>query len=215
MPVPRTLTLVALLWCVASVLATVGTRVPIQPTTLSYTPAMRALVVMLAFGACAIYPVARVALAEGAWSARRVALDAMALGGLFTVVFWPMQLVTYWPRSTGLVVWALVMAWTVAACGIVALALRARKPSSRAAISLACPALLGLGALLDAVGVPDPWPALCGPAVAVLDLTPRSSGATPAVASAVVAWPVMLACVAWAAACRPAGRGFAPAAAGR
>ncbi len=193
----------------ASLLATLGMQVPIQPTTLSYTPAVRSLVVMLAFGACALYPVGRAATARGAWSPQRLLLDAAAMSALFTVVFWPLQLVTYWPRGTGLAVWCSVLGWTWVAVAATGFALEQRSAAGRALTALAVPALMGLGAALDALGTTPPLPALCGPAVAVLELAPRRAGAVTPGAPAIAAFPWILACAAWAALLGREARAFA------
>lgn len=208
MPLPRTLTLIALLWAIASLLSTVGPRVPIQPTTLSYTPGIRSLVVMLAFGAFAVYPVARLATARGLWPNARIALDGVVMTAMFTVLFWPLQLVTYWPRATGIALWATVVGWMWVGVASVGLGARVHSTWGRAAISLGCPVLLAGGALLDALGVSAPWPALLGPVVAVLELTTRS-GTMPAPDWAIACMPWMIAAVSWAFLCRARPRAFA------
>ncbi|MFO0782406.1 MAG: hypothetical protein U0636_01805 [Phycisphaerales bacterium] len=197
MPLPRLLTVSALLWAVLTLLVTLGFRVPIQPTSLSYTPAARTCVVMLAFGACALYPVARIALAGAGWSPARVALDLLVLACMFTGVFWPVQLVTYWHRSTSMALWLLIMGWIMATTGWVALSVSLQRSAARTAAAIACPAVVALGASLDAAGVQGPVPALLGPAVAILDIAPRTpSGAANAAAAS---WGAVL--VPWACAC--------------
>lgn len=191
---------------------TVGTRVPIQPTTLSYTPGVRTLVVMLAFGACALYPVGRVSMATGYWSPARVALDGLMMSALYTVLFWPMQLVTYWSRATGLTLWVLVLGWIWVAVGMVALTLTLRSKPVRVALTMACPAVLAMGALLDTLQAPSPWPALMGPAVAVLDTAPRNTWSAPQAGLAVAVFPWCMAALLWAVTLRRAHRTFAHAA---
>lgn len=197
MPLPRLLTVSALLWAVLSLLVTLGFRVPIQPTSLSYTPAARTCVVMLAFGACALYPVARLALAGAGWSPARVALDLLVLACMFTGVFWPVQLVTFWHRSTSMELWLLIMGWMVATTGWVALATGFQRTAARTAAAIACPALVALGAALDAAGLQGPVPALLGPAVAILDVAPRTPSATPATSVGAVLVPWAAACFLW------------------
>lgn len=194
----------------ACILATLGMQVPIQPTTLSYTPAVRTLVVMLAFGSCALYPVGRAAMATGHWGPHRLLLDAAAMSALFTVVFWPLQLVTYWPRGTGVALWSTVLGWTWAAVAWTGLVLCTRSIMRRVLGALAFPGLLAAGAVLDALGVPAPLPALCGPAVAVLDVAPRHAGADTPGAAAIAVFPWILACLAWAVLLRRETRAFAP-----
>lgn len=209
------LTLCALLWSMVSFLATVGTRVPIQPTTLSYTPGARALIVMLAFGAFALYPIGRVSTARDSWPPARVVLDGLVFSALFTVLFWPMQLVTFWSRSTSVALWILVLGWIWVAAGVVSCALTVRPGMTRSLLALACPFLLAAGALLDAMGWKGPLPALLGPAVAVLDLAPRNSWQVSDATLPIALFPVCVAMIVWSIACMRARRAFAPLAWGR
>ncbi|MFO0963448.1 MAG: hypothetical protein U0625_11170 [Phycisphaerales bacterium] len=207
MQLPRGLLAIALVWTVAAFAATVGLRVPIQPTSTSYTPGVRTLLTLLAMGGCLLWPLGRLATMQGAWSLRRIALDLATLLVVLQVVLWPMQLVTYWPPARGAALDLAISGWIVASAGVIALGARSRG-WTRSLWSLAWGAVVAAGPLLDVLGVPAPWPAVAGPVVAILELAPLRPGTPAAEAWAIAIFPWIPASLLLAAAIRaPRGAG--------
>ena len=81
-----------MLWTVAAFAATVGTRAPIQPTSGVYTPAVQAMLALLAVGGCLCWPLARLATARAPWSPGRAALDTATVVVAFQAIHWPLHL---------------------------------------------------------------------------------------------------------------------------
>ena len=87
------------IWIIACFAATIGLSAPIQPTSGVYTPSVRAMLALLAVGACLLWPIARLAYARGAWTPARVALDMITIVVAFHAILWPLHLVTYWTAA--------------------------------------------------------------------------------------------------------------------
>ena len=198
MPLPRSLLAFAILWAIASFVATVGLRSPIQPTTGSYTPAVRALLSLLAFGGCALWPAARLATAAGAWPARRVAVDMLTISVVLQAIFWPLHLVTHWTLGQALAIDLMLVGWIAVTGGWIALGLRPGHP--RTLMSAAWLCAMPAGAALDAAGVRPPIPELAGPMAALFSLGPGAAAPESGPAWALVAWPWTLALGFWGAA---------------
>jgi hypothetical protein len=203
MPVPRGLVTFAFLFVAAAFAATVGLRVPIQPTSTSYTPGVRAFLELLAVGGCAIWPVGRLALSPQGWRPARVLLDLVALVAIVQAVLWPLQLVTYWPPARGVAIDALLVGWITACGGAVACGMHCHG-WRRATWAMACIALVAAGPAADALGARPPTAALLGPCSALLDVAPLQPSAPGPNDWPVIAWPWILACAAWAGALRAA-----------
>lgn len=195
-PLPRSLLAFAIAWAVASFVATVGLRSPIQPTTGSYTPAVRAMLALLAFGCCALWPAARLATATGSWPPARAALDALTIAVVLQAIFWPLHLVTHWTIDQALAIDLMLVGWTAATGAWVALGLRPGAP--RTAMSLAWLCAMPAGAVLDAVGAPTPLPEVAGPMAALFALGPPTSSPGAGPSWALAAWPWTLALAGWA-----------------
>lgn len=214
MPPPRGLLALALVWIAVAFAATVGTRVPIQPTSSSYTPGVRTLLELMAIGGVTLWPIGRLATARGVWSPGRVALDLVTLLVVLQVVLWPMQLVTYWPPLRGAAMDIMISGWLAAAGGVLACGLGS-SGWRRTAWGLAWLLLVGTGPLLDVLGVAPPAPELGGPAVALLTIAPLLPGTMAPGTWPIAIWPWIPALFLWAAALRRAAhppRMVAPAA---
>ena len=197
MPVPRGLVTLAFLFVAAAFAATVGLRVPIQPTSTSYTPGVRAFLELLAVGGCAAWPVGRLALSPHGWRPARVLLDLVALVAILQAVLWPLQLVTYWPPARGTAIDALLVGWLTACGSAVACGMRCHG-WRRAGWAIACIMLVAAGPTADALGMPAPLPGLLGPCSALLDVAPLRPGAPTTNDWPLVACPWILACAGWA-----------------
>lgn len=196
MPLPRGMAALAIAWIVASFAITVGSRSPIQPTSGAYTPEVRTFLALLALGGCILWPVGRITLAPDAFGRRRAALDVATLVVLLQAIYWPTHLVTSWPLARALAIDALLCGWVVAFGAAIAWATGPGRRRGRWAI--ACVALAGGGAALDAMGVRAPLPEMAGPFAALLTLAPLGAAGSQPVQWELAAWPWAGALAAWA-----------------
>lgn len=143
-PPPRGLVLGASAWIAISWLALMGPRPPLQPTSLSYTPAIRMMVQSMLVLTVVAWPLMRLSLPARPRPALSAVLDTVAMLVFWQIVLWPMRLVTTWPIGRVL----LVDAEAIAAC-LVAGAVVAWCPRSRTG------RILGMAMLMAwSVGVP-------------------------------------------------------------
>ena len=210
MPLPRGLLVCTMLWVVAAFAVTIGTHAPIQPTSGVYTPAVQAMLELLAAGGCLLWPAARLTTAHAPWHPARAALDTVTVLVAFHAIFWPLHRVTHWTLAQAWTIDAMLSGWIAAAGACIALALRNGRRTA-----IWCSgwlALSGAGAVLDAAGMRAPVPDLLGPFAAVLRLAPIGPAATDPGTAAIAAWPWILAFCGWASALRPrsAPSGVAP-----
>ena len=196
MPLPRGLVVCSFIWIIACFAATIGLSAPIQPTSGAYTPSVRAMLALLAVGACLLWPLARITYARGAWTPARVALDMITIMVAFHAIFWPLHLVTYWTAAQMLAIDLLLCGWIAATGAWIALAIRTG--TRRTVWSTAWMAIVLAGVVLDAVGAPAPIPELAGPYAALLRLTPERTDSTVVPVWSVAIWPWILAAGAWA-----------------
>lgn len=211
MPIPRGLLLAAMLYAIAAFAAIVGLQPPIQPTSSAYTPMVRSLLAVLAFGIVMIWPTARLAERGAPWPARRVALDALTLAIALQAIFWPLHLVTQWTLARAAAVDLMMLGWVAATGSAIACGMR---PGCRPpAWSLAWMAFAAAGPLLDVLGAPALWPGAFGPFVALMELAPVPERSSEPVQWARAAWPWTVAAAGWAVALRgggPMAAGVAP-----
>ena len=196
MPLPRGLVISSFIWVIACFAATIGLSAPIQPTSGAYTPSVRAMLALLAVGACLLWPLARITYARGTWTPARVALDMITIMVAFHAIFWPLHLVTYWTAAQMLAIDLLLCGWIAATGAWIALAIQTG--TRRTVWSTAWMAIVLAGVVLDAVGAPAPIPELAGPYAALLRLSPERTDSTVVPVWSVAIWPWILAAGAWA-----------------
>ena len=118
---PRGLVLGSSIWIAISWIVLVGPRPPLQPTSMSYTPAIRMMVQSMLLLTIVAWPLVRLSLPDRPRPLVSAAMDTVAMLVLWQIVLWPMRLVTTWPigRVVALdaeVVTACIAAGTVVAC---------------------------------------------------------------------------------------------------
>ena len=205
MPLPRGMAALAIAWIVASFAITVGSRTPIQPTSGAYTPEVRTFLALLALGGCVLWPVGRIMLAPDGFCRRRTALDAATLVVLLQAIYWPTHLVTSWPLMRALAIDALLCGWVIAFGAAIAWATGPGR--RRAGWAIACIALAGGGAVLDAMGIRAPLPEIAGPFAALLTLAPLGAAGSGPAHWELAAWPWVVAFTAWCLLMRAAPEG--------
>ena len=118
---PRGLVFGASIWLAASWLISIGVRPPLQPTSATYTPAVRMMVVSMMIGTLVAWPLARLSNDPPRRPLLAPFLDLVSIAALGQIVVWPLRLVTTWPvERTSLVSFEL-LASAVLAGGLLAL----------------------------------------------------------------------------------------------
>jgi hypothetical protein len=117
---PRGLVVGASAWIAVSWLLLMGSAHPLQPTSLSYTPAVRLMVQSMLALTIIAWPLVRLSSASRPRPVLSALLDTIAILILWQIVLWPMRLITTWPVGRVLVVDAEAIASTLLVGGIVA-----------------------------------------------------------------------------------------------
>jgi len=160
-PLPRGLILLASLWLIGSWIVTIGAQRPLQPSSASYTPGVRGMLLSLALGLVVAWPLVRLSRGVGPRAMRSVALDLVVLIALIQVVVWPLRLVTPWGLARTAAIDLALVAWTVLIGGVIvgfgALNGRGRTIGMVVCLVLvgSIPLLNGLMPMIDPVGVPS------------------------------------------------------------
>jgi hypothetical protein len=101
---PRGLVVGASVWIATSWFFLMGSAPPLQPTSLSYTPAIRMMVQSMLMLTIVAWPLVRLSCAPRPRPVLSALLDTIALLVLWQIVLWPMRLVTTWPVARMLLV---------------------------------------------------------------------------------------------------------------
>lgn len=150
---PRGLILASSLWLVASWIVAMGLRTPIQPSSASYTPGVRMMLVCVIIGLTIGWPLLRLSQATPRFPIRQVLLDLIVLLALVQIVLWPLRLVTTWSPARTLAVDATIAGWAALAGAIVASAVTTHRAGPRALAMAGCVGLCLLGPALAWVGL--------------------------------------------------------------
>lgn len=206
---PRGLVVGASAWIAASWLLLVGPTPPLQPTSLSYTPAIRMMVQSMLVLTVIAWPLVRLSCTPRPRPVLSAALDTIAIVVFWQIMLWPMRLVTTWPVGRVLVVDAEAVAASLLVGGLVAWATATARGRTAAMIallawSIGVPALVGgrgaAGGILDGPFVRAWIEAGRGPGPLISSAWWPAAGTA---ASAIVVWVV-------AATRRPVPAGEAP-----
>ncbi len=184
---PRGLILAASLWLVASWIASMGLRTPLQPSSASYTPGVRMMLICIVIGITIAWPLLRLSQSVPRFPLRQVLLDVIVLLSLVQIVLWPLRLVTTWSPSRTLVIDATIAGWAILAGAFVAAGSMASRSGPRILCMFACVGLVLLGpglAWLAAIAGRD-WMALAH----VSPLLTISAITDPAAPPAAQLWP--------------------------
>jgi hypothetical protein len=150
---PRGLILAASIWLVASWIASMGLRTPLQPSSASYTPGVRMMLMCVVIGLTIGWPLLRLSQSVPRFPLRQVLLDLLVLLALVQIVLWPLRLVTPWSPARTLAIDATIAGWAALAGAFVAAGVTSTRPGPRALTMLSCLALVLLGPALAWVGV--------------------------------------------------------------
>jgi hypothetical protein len=150
---PRGLIFLASLWLIASWLLAIGVRTPVQPSSASYTPGVRVMLLCMTIGLMIGWPLLRLSQQATAFPVRQTLLDLIVLVTLSQVVIWPLRLVTPWAASRTAAIDATITGWLLIAGAVVAAAIGTSRRGPRNVAMLACLAICLLGPAFAWVGV--------------------------------------------------------------
>lgn len=142
---PRGLIFLASLWLIVSWTITIGLRAPVHPSSASYTPAVRLMLVSVTTGLLIGWPLLRLSQERSPYPIRQTALDLVVLLGLLQVVIWPLRLVTGWSPARIAMLDLTMIAWLTLAAALVASAIGSDRKGPRIIAMIACLGICLLG----------------------------------------------------------------------
>ncbi len=152
MLLPRGLILLACVWLIGSWLLSIGVKPPIEPSSASYTPGVRLMLVCIGIGLMIGWPLLRLSQSATARPILQTVLDLIVLLSLIQVVIWPLRLVTPWTLARTAALDATLVGWTVLGGAVVASAVGSGRDGVRNLAIAACLAMCLLGPALAIIG---------------------------------------------------------------
>lgn len=150
---PRGLIFLASIWLIGSWIIAIGVRPPVQPSSATYTPAVRLMLICITTGLMIGWPLLRLSQDRPSYPIRQTLLDLVVLVGLVQVVVWPLRLVTSWTTLRTAAIDATLVGWTLLAGAVVAGAVSTERARPRYLAMAACAALCLLGPALAWLGL--------------------------------------------------------------
>ncbi len=200
---PRGLILLACAWLIGSWLLSIGVRPPVEPSSASYTPSVRLMLVYIGIGLMIGWPLLRLSQSAVARPIMQTVLDMIVLLSLIQVVIWPLRLVTPWTLSRTAALDATLVGWTVLGGAVVASAVGSRRAGVRnlaitacLAICLAGPAVVVIAAL---VGPSAAQMMNIGPLTGVYHIAQGANAPVAARQWMMIGMPALAAGLAWTA----------------
>lgn len=149
---PRGLILLACVWLIGSWLLSIGIKPPIEPSSASYTPGVRLMLVCIGIGLMIGWPLLRLSQSATTRPIVQTVLDLTVLVSLIQVVIWPLRLVTPWTVTRTAALDATLVSWTVLGGAVVASAVGSQRRGVRNLAITACLAMCLLGPTLAVIG---------------------------------------------------------------
>lgn len=150
---PRGLIFFAALWLIASWIIALGWRTPVQPSSASYTPGVRLMLLCVTIGLMIGWPLLRLSQTRHWHVIAQVWLDLLVLLGLLQVVIWPLRLVTTWSTWRTAALDATMAGWLLLAGAVVAAAISTDRRGPRMLAMFACLAMCLAGPALAWLGL--------------------------------------------------------------
>ena len=150
---PRGLIFLSSVWLIGSWLLAIGLRQPVQPSSASYTPAVREMLLCVTIGLMLGWPLLRLSQTCPPYPIRQTMLDLVVLLGLLQVVVWPLRLVTNWTPPRTAAIDATITGWLLVAGALVAAAVTTERRGPRVLVMVACVAMCLAGPFAAWLGV--------------------------------------------------------------
>ena len=150
---PRGLIFSASLWLIASWIIALGWRTPVQPSSASYTPGVRLMLLCVTIGLMIGWPLLRLSQTRAWHPIAQTWLDLLVLLGLLQVVIWPLRLVTTWTTWRTAALDATMMGWLLLAGAIVAAAIVTDRQGPRVLAMIVCIGMCIAGPTLAWLGL--------------------------------------------------------------
>lgn len=131
----------------------IGVRAPVQPSSASYTPGVRRMLLSVTVGLMIAWPMLRLSQSRPPYPIRQTWLDLAVLLGLVQVVVWPLRLVTNWTPLRTAAIDATLAGWLLLAGAVVASAILSDRRGPRVVAMIACASMCLLGPTLAWFGV--------------------------------------------------------------
>ena len=183
---PRGLIFVSSLWLIGSWVLTIGLHPPIQPSSATYEPGVRLMLLAITVGLVVAWPLLRLSQRPMPYPIRQTILDMVVLLSLVQVVIWLLRLLTSWSVARMTAIDATMASWIMLIGAVIASATATRTPGPRMLAMAACIALAMAGPatswLAEALQMSAPGLAKLSPFVAVGDLVETSGGSQPTAA---------------------------------
>jgi hypothetical protein len=142
---PRGLIFLASLWLIGSWIVAIGIRAPVQPSSATYTPNVRLMLICVTAGLMLGWPLLRLSQDRPPYPLRQTWLDLIVLLGLVQVVIWPLRLVTSWTPQRTAAIDATLAGWVLLAGAVIAAAITTDRRGPRTLAMTACVGMCLMG----------------------------------------------------------------------
>jgi len=150
---PRGLIFLASIWLIASWILAIGIRHPVHPSSASYEPGVRLMLLCLTTGLMVGWPLLRLSQTVSLHPLRETLLDLAVLLSMVQIVLWPLRLVTTWSVSRTAAIDATLAGWMFLFGATIASAIGIPRRGPRHLAMLACVAMCLLGPALAVAGM--------------------------------------------------------------
>jgi len=150
---PRALIFLASIWLIASWILAIGLRHPVLPSSSSYEPGVRLMLLCVTTGLMIGWPLLRLSQVAPTHPLRSTLLDLLVLLAMVQIVLWPLRLVTTWTVMRTAAIDATLAGWMLLFGAVIASAIGTDRPGPRTLAMLACVAMCLLGPALAVVGL--------------------------------------------------------------
>lgn len=164
---PRALIFLASIWLIGSWVIAIGLKRPVQPSSSSYEPGVRLMLICLTTGLMIGWPLLRLSQISTRLPMRQTILDLIVLLSMVQVVLWPLRLVTTWPVERTAAIDATITGWLLIFGAVIAAAIGSDRRGPRNLAMIVCIGLCLAGPVVTWIGL---WSGVR--AFALIELSP-------------------------------------------